>query len=110
MTAERVLEKATEILSDPDRWYQGDLWNADGTAFCSTGAILEAVNLLGADFATRQRAFIALRKTLSEYYPAWRGIEGSFAIGTWNDALNRKHSEVTEMFEKAHAYAAEKGI
>ncbi|MBF4194560.1 DUF6197 family protein [Mycolicibacterium phlei] len=106
-----ILKRAEEILSDPKRWHRGDFVSGDGEAFCSLGAIREAY---------RERcqrcdpfeapATVALHHVLAEEYPEWAKDDPVFLVPNWNDAPQRRHAEVLAMFQKARAYAAEKGL
>lgn len=112
MKASQVLEKAKALIDTPEKWTQGhparDAWNwkvridsRDATQFCMNGARWRALNAVtynatyGVDDQVRQRLRLddatrrLLREACGEYVP------------DWNDAPQRTHAEVMEVFDKA---------
>lgn len=112
-TVAEVLDRATQIIAKPESWHQGSARNDNRTAFCSLGAIQEAVspnweverrmNRLLFD-----RSWKVLAEIMVENYPELH--LGDYPVPLWNDDPNRQHHEVIAMFEKAAAKAAEAGI
>jgi len=110
-SALQVLEAASEILSDPDRWHQGNYYSDDGEAYCSIGAIEKACWDMGCPAYWRTHADDLLREVLMEMYPDLDAPDvDHVSIAAWNDAPERLHEEVVAVFEKARALAAERGM
>ena len=117
VTAEQILAEAGEILADPEHWHKGSYQNDDGTAFCALGAIGHAYTQHGimdrydvlSTYRLNSQATYVLEEILAEYYPDMAS-DGRVVVPVWNDVRERQHSEVVEMFEKARALAAEKGL
>lgn len=130
-SAEQVLDEACRILSDPTAWYKGDFNNANEittgvpSAWCSLGVIGEAYRRLGRydvrDFTVMMTpAGEALKTVVADLYPEYiaKNISEEMAgeagpdaviVPMWNDDRKRLYAEVVEVFEKARAWAAEKG-
>jgi hypothetical protein len=118
MSAESILAGAAETLADPSHWMKDD-YN-DGDSYCALGAIRKAyVEQQGfyAIFPADTQAAWILGRVVREHYPEFLGKNldidippDLFHIAAWNDDPERTHTEVVEMFEKARAYAAEKGL
>ena len=104
MSAEQLLAGAAEDLSDPNNWHQGDFWNETGTAFCALGALQKQKG----EFKEFCDALHVLESAVIEQYPGFSSSDNP--IAHWNDAPGREHAEVVEVFEKARALAAEKGL
>ena len=107
-TVEQILDEAGQILSEPGGWMQGWYRNSgleDSTSFCSLGAIREAYRRNGRKVSDENGATAVLRDTLIK-----SGVKVAGHVDKWNDAAVRTQPEVVAMFEKARAYAAEKGL
>lgn len=100
-TTVQILEEARELLSDESRWTKGVIARkANGsptivrdkkaTCFCSIGAIYKVSNNLHIVHTTE-----LLHKVVGD------------SISYFNDAPERKHSEVLEAFDKAIELAKE---
>lgn len=112
-TTEQILDDAGQIIADG--WMQGDYCNgeysgtfdhqlATATHYCALGAVREA-------YRRRQCGITADMNPASEVLGQvlrQAGIRSS--IHSWNDGQGRTQVEVVELFEKARALAAEKGI
>lgn len=123
-TTEQVLGTACEILSDPSRWHQGYYHNDENTAWCALGVIQTAYHMHGMSvdidsLGSELPAVAALEAVTRDAYPQFLGKNIDTALGTqcddffipmWNDDKARKHAEVYEAFQKARAFAAEKGL
>lgn len=123
-TAEQVLDTAAQILTDPNAWHKGNWHSEDGMAHCSLGAIEYAYRQHGVTLDCHEAespAGEALQDVLRDRYPTFKAknvfdwfyppLDGdTVIIARWNDAEDRTHAEVLEAFEKARAYAAEKGL
>lgn len=104
-TTVQILEEARELLSDESRWTKGVVArkengkavlpnHPEAYSFCALGVIAKV-----ADVSTGENL----------YYPAMsilRNVMGQ-TITFFNDAPERKHSEVLEAFDKAIALAKE---
>jgi hypothetical protein len=111
VSAEEILDKAGQYLAeDPSHWIKDFLRNNEG-GVCSIGAI-DMVCTQG-NFSREEEiaAQNALVQVVGEHYPdSIRILDVGVNIPSWNDAKERRYSEVVAMFEKARAFAAEKGL
>lgn len=98
MSTLEILKAARELLSDEKRWTQGAYarnkakedvpeFNPDAICFCMLGSIYRSVG----DYSRAQTAAQALRNVLP------------CPIPTFNDDLDRKHSEILAKFDEAIA-------
>lgn len=100
-----LLTKARELISTPERWYQGGFGCdaegrtvsagavAEGAAckWCSYGAIITAGQNTGS------------LEALSALEAVIRDGNNDVAVGPWNDAPERTHAEVLAAFDRAIA-------
>jgi len=106
-----MLDEAGQILANPSNWTQGRF--TDGKAYCMIGALHEVSSRHLEESCPHQAAVEALQAQGRVLYPTFVqtcGESDFFHVAAWNDAENRQHSEVIELFEKARAYAAEKNL
>lgn len=96
MTAEEILVKAREILSDPQRWRKNRYSDRQKQTFCSVGAIRMAATGSPWKNGTQNAgvAYNILQDKVKENY-------GEQRVYTWNDKPEREHDEVLAMFDKA---------
>lgn len=98
LKASELLERAKAKISNPENWVQGTYaQNAEGKRvgfseysackFCTEGALLRAYVDEDSGFVTEEqiRAMNVLNKVVGH-------------VPSWNDAPERKHGEVMEMF------------
>ncbi len=109
----RDLEKAKALIDTPHKWTQGTYaqdsegWSvtvssADAVCYCAHGAIA-AVGGLGSERTDAMADAVAEVLELPGKHEYNR-------LPPWNDAPERTHAEVMEAFDKAIAYAQEKGL
>lgn len=117
----KVLKASKEVISDPDRWYQGDFEDHSQTRFCAAGAIKKI------DGPAEHDALVVLAKTILKRYPRIkylktikrnlgtffykdRGIntveqiaekEPVLLISIYNDSPVRKHEQIMAAFDEA---------
>ncbi len=87
------LEAARALIDTPEKWHQGSLrdYTANGVAFrwCAVGACRQVTE------SFEIARYIAAKRALSH-------ILGG-TVWEWNDAPERTHAEVLELFDKAIA-------
>lgn len=106
MTALEILTGARALLSDKGAWTKGESWRtADGeptmireraACFCVYGAI-------AAHVPTHTKSNVAANRLIEE-------VVGYPCANEWNDAPERKHSEVLEALDKAIELAKERNL
>ena len=115
MSQKKILTKARELISEPDRWVKGayslDKYfnhvhrNApEACRWCLSGSIEAATEMLAV--STRSDIFLYLSK---EYMEAKRvllkmsDLDGFPSISQWNDHPDRTHKEVIDLLDRAIA-------
>lgn len=106
---EVILANARRLISDPERWIQGDevgLLPDGNHSYCAIGAIHHASDELEFDAYLAAIAVGVLGRTVDpDYYPSDEDIESWLdyedAVPTWNDNDMRTHKEVLGGFDKA---------
>lgn len=97
--AQKILLKATELISNPERWLKGG-FRAKGVngeeRYCAWGAIKKASGFYDGPLSVEtERAYVEVYRTLSV---AVRKLHPGHTIPSFNDRPKTQHADVKALF------------
>ena len=111
--AKRILTKARELISEPDRWVKG-AYSLDknfnhvsrndpkACKWCLTGAVEAATDMLMPS-PSRTEFYIYESREAKRVLLKMSDLANFYSIGHWNDHPDRTHEEVIDLLDRAIA-------